>query len=152
MSAEDFPSFSIQQFSKCENCSYTISNKAEQHHYSCLIQIRADLNWVLQELNSVKKQQLEEKNNGPAEFLKEISTIKASLEKQGKAIKGLEKDVDSQRAIIFERVKESEKEFREKFQGFVASIDEKLENMQITQNLFGLEAEIDQRNMTFGEQ
>ena len=74
------------------------------------------------------------------------------LPRQGKAIKGLEKDVDSQRAIIFERVKESEKEFREKFQGFVASIDEKLENMQITQNLFGLEADIDQRNMTFGEQ
>ena len=49
-------------------------------------------------------------------------------------------------------MKESEKEFREKFQGFVASIDEKLENMQITQNLFGLEADIDQRNMTFGEQ
>ena len=107
----------------------------------------------MQEVNSVKKQQLKEITIGPvAEFLKEISTIKASLEKQGKAIKGLEKDVDSHRAIIFERVKESEKEFREKFQGFVASIDEKLENMQITQNLFGLEADIDQRNMTFGEQ
>ena len=74
------------------------------------------------------------------------------MEKQGKAIKGLEKDVDSQRTIFFERVKESEKEFREKFQGFVASIDEKLENMQITQNLFGGVADIDQRNMTFGEQ
>ena len=68
----------------------------------------------------MKKQQLDEKNNGPAEFLKEISTIKASLEKQGKAIKSIEKDVESQRTNFLERVIKSEKEFREKFENFVA--------------------------------
>jgi hypothetical protein len=68
----------------------------------------------------VKKQQLEEKNDGPAEFLKEISTIKALLEKQGKAIKSIEKDVESQRTNFLERVIKSEKEFSEKFEKFVA--------------------------------
>jgi hypothetical protein len=68
----------------------------------------------------VKKQQLEEKNDGPAVFLKEISTIKALLEKQGKAIKSIEKDVESQRTNFLERVIKSEKEFSEKFENFVA--------------------------------
>ena len=50
-------------------------------------------------------------------------------------IKDLEKYIDSNHTIIFERVKESEKEFKEKFEDFLGQIEEKmlrLENMQLS--------------------
>ncbi len=116
-----------------------MKNEIEMQQHSCLLQIRADLENIFQQIQVVKLM---------PDIAKDLQLLKAQVEKQAKATKNIEKEIDSQRTDLFNRIKASEAETLSKFD-MMSKFEDKLK--YIEESFQYLNEEQEQRNSAMNE-
>jgi len=71
--------------SLCQHCNFHL-NDYDMSQHSCLKQIREDINKLMQDINAFKHL---------SELANDLESLKKAVEKQGKATKNIEKEIDS---------------------------------------------------------
>lgn len=85
MKESSFEYYEEPTMSLCQHCNFHL-NDYDMSQHSCLKQIREDINKLMQDLNAFKHL---------SELANDLESLKKVVEKQGKATKNIEKEIDS---------------------------------------------------------